>query len=222
MSLFGEPRVEGEERERCLAYLDEMSKLSWFLNHESEQFTYTWDMYITTIAANPAGASQLHLGRKAASRLLQAAREAIRRHEELKPVPDAALPLYAADSLFLLRTKEWAEGTVVAAEDLANGLTPETVEPLARGLLPHQEYLEHLIQQHQSAWREVGQENKRFLKRLRLTASEKFEISFRDDMNRSAASCVGCWQPEPYTGASSDAGTDSQTTSAFESPITSP
>lgn len=120
---------------------------------------------------------------EAASRLVKVVHEVIRRHEAVPFVPDAALRLRCAYSVFLLSLKAWAEGTSASMEALADGMTPQYA------------YVQGLMKKYESAWAKAQTEEKELLRRLGMTAGEM--QAWQSQMLRSLdAAQADSWQPE--------------------------
>jgi len=183
LSLSRKPKIEGEERERCLAYTKAVTNISAFWDRESTLFNNTLVKYLDSITENPIAASEVC---SAANRLVQAANEVIRRHEEIQSIPDASLPARCAYSTSFLILKEWAENNLAAIEALANGLTP------------HYEYVQQLMENYESAWHEAQNEEQKLLKRLGLTGHE-IEANFVKVHSSLEAAKNDSWHPETCT-----------------------
>jgi len=182
LALIIKPRIEGHERERCLAYITEtVTNITAFLDRESTLFNNTLVKYLDSISESPLAASKIC---SAANRLVQAAQEVIHRHDLIQPIPKAAFPMYYAYSTLFLRAKEWAESTLAAMEALANDMTP------------HYEYVQHLMDKRESAWHEAYCEEKKLLKQLGLTESEVEAIP-RQTHSILEAAKEDSWHPEP-------------------------
>ena len=177
------PRIEDEERERCLTYTKAVGNISAFWDREATLFNNTLVRYLDSITESPVAASEVC---KAANRLVQAAKEVIHRHEPIQPIPDAALQMQSAYIAFLISLKDWAESTLEAMETLANGLTP------------HYEYVQQLMEERESAWHEVQTEEKKLLGRLGLSTPEIKALLKQIHSSLNAAE-NDSWQPKPCT-----------------------
>jgi hypothetical protein len=177
------PRIEDEERERCLTYTKAVGNISAFWDREATLFNNTLVRYLDSITESPVPASEVC---KAANRLVQAAKEVIHRHEPIQPIPDAALQMQSAYIAFLISLKDWAESTLEAMETLANGLTP------------HYEYVQQLMEERESAWHEVQTEEKKLLGRLGLSTPEIKALLKQIHSSLNAAE-NDSWQPKPCT-----------------------
>jgi len=190
MGLFGKPRIEDDERVRCLAHEEAVIRVSAFWDRESDLFNSTLVKYLNSVTENPLAAREVC---RAANRLVQAAQEVICRHEAIQPVPGAALRMRGTYSSYFLCIKDWAESTLAAMEALANGMTP------------CYEYVQQLVGKYESAWCTAQEEDKKFLERLGLTADE-IEASLRTIHRDYDAAKTDSWQPEPCTNDFSEAG----------------
>lgn len=180
--LCSKPQIEGEERERCLAYITEaVTNVTAFWDKESALFNNTLVKYLDSIQTSPLAASKVC---SAANRLVQAAQEVIHRHDAIQPIPKAALPMYYAYSSLFLRAKEWAESMLASIEAQASGMTPQY------------EYVQHLVEKRESAQHEAYYEEKKLLKQLGLTQSEVEAIP-RQAHSRLEAAKGDSWHPEP-------------------------
>lgn len=178
MGLFSKSRIEGEELRRCLDYYEAELMVTNFQTREADLFNNTLVKYFNSITEDPVAAVEVC---KAANRLVQAAHEVIMRHETIQRIPDAALSMRCAWSVTFLSLKAWAEATLSAMEALANGMTPDYA------------YVQHLLGENQVVQRKAQEEDKRFLRRLKVAAAEINKILSR--INDDAA--TDDWEPKP-------------------------
>jgi hypothetical protein len=179
--LIHKPRIEGEEREICLAYSKEVSNILAFWDRESTIFNNTLTKYLDSISKSPMAASE---SCKAAKQLVQAAQEVIYRHEAVNPVPNAAMRMRCAYITLFLSLKEWAVNNCTVIETLANGLSP------------HYEYAQLLTDRRESAMYEAQNEEIKTLKQLGLTVPE-IETFLKQLHSSLKAAEDDIWQPEP-------------------------
>lgn len=177
MGLFGKPRIEGDELQRCLAYYEAELRVTAFQTREADLFNNTLVKYLHSMTEDSVAASEIC---KAANRLVQAAHEMNRRHEEIRPIPDAALAMRCSWRITFLSVTAWAEATLSAMEALANGLTPDYA------------YVQHLVAEYQLAQRKAQEDEKKFLRRLRVAPVEIDEILSRSN----DAAATDDWQPK--------------------------
>jgi hypothetical protein len=174
---FTNPKIESDERKKCLAYYEAESRVTAFQTREADLFNNALVKYLNSMEENPVAASKMC---KAANRLVQAIHEAKRRHEEIKSIPDVASATRLAWHLVYQSVTAWAEGTLSAIETLANGMKPDSA------------YLQHLVEEYQAALHRAQEEDKKFLRRLKVAASE-IETIFNTTNKATAADS---WQPE--------------------------
>lgn len=157
LSLSRRPIVEREQREECLAYVGAVTSITAFWDRESGLFNNTLVKYLDSIAESSSAASETC---KAANRLVQAAYEALRRHEITPSLPDFALGVRSYYCTFFINLKEWAEGNLAAVEALAEGLTP------------HYEHVQRLMEKRESAWHQAQRAEGELLRQLGMTGPE--------------------------------------------------
>lgn len=157
MGLFSKPEIVGSELQKCLAYYEASLSITAFQTREADLFNNTLVKYLNAATEDPVAAREVC---NAANRLVQAAKEMIRRHEGIQSIPEAASSLRQAYRTTFLAYAAWAEATLSAMEGLANGMTPPP---------PYCQFVQHLLDQCQSAWCKAQTEDKKFLKRLRVS-----------------------------------------------------
>jgi len=164
MGLFGSPKIDGKELQECLAYFETQTRVITFQTKETDLYNNAMVKYGNSITENPLAASEAC---KAANRLSQAATEVLRRHEEIKNVPAAASAMHHAWYVTFHANATWASAT------------SEAIEAMAEGMNPHTMYVQQLVEQYQKAWRRADDEDKKFLKRLKVSAEEIVKIVAR-------------------------------------------
>lgn len=178
MWLFGNPKIEGTELKRCLAYYEAQFRVTAFQTKEADLFNNTLVKYLNSVKENPVAASEMC---KAADRLVQAAHEVNRRHEDIQPIPDAASAMHLVWHVTFQSVTAWAEANLSSIEALANGMTSDKA------------YVQHLVDEYQAAWRKAQEEDKKFLRRVKVTAREMDRI-----LNRThEVTASDSWQPKP-------------------------
>ncbi|MDP2719344.1 MAG: hypothetical protein Q8P44_05895 [Dehalococcoidia bacterium] len=161
---LGSPKIDGNELQECLAYLETETEITAFQTREADLYNNTLVKYGNSIVENPLAASEVS---NAAKRLMQASAEVLRRHEAITSVPkEASLMQYAWHTTFQAYAA-WAIATTAAMEATAEGMTP------------HMEYVEQLFKEQQKAWRWAQDEEKKFLKRLKVNPEEIAKIITR-------------------------------------------
>jgi hypothetical protein len=177
MGFWGTTGIAKDERQRCLAYYEAEVGVTAFQTKEADLFNEVLAQYEDAIKENPEAARKVC---KAAYRLVQAAREIIRRRDEIQPVPEAAFSMHWAWHVTSLTYSAWAQATYSAMETLANGQTPPT------------KYIQHLVKEHEIVWLRAQREEKQFLKQLRIPESEVEKIVEKS----TEAAKNDHWQPE--------------------------
>ncbi|MBA7590286.1 hypothetical protein ES708_32400 [subsurface metagenome] len=164
MGFFGSPKIDGKELQECLTYFETQTKVVAFQTKEADLYNNALVKYSNSIMENPMAASEAC---KAARRLSLAATEILRRHEEIKNVPVAASAMHYAWYVTFLANAAWASATAKAIEAMAEGMNPNTI------------YLQQLVEEYQEAWRRADDEDKKFLKRLKVSADDIARIVTR-------------------------------------------
>jgi hypothetical protein len=177
MGLFGSPKIDGNELQQCLACFEAETKVIAFQTREADLYNNTMVKYGNSIMENPSAAIEAC---KAAKRLSQAAAEVCRRHGEIKDVPTAASIMHFAWHVTFLANAAWASATAAAIEAMAKGMNPNTM------------YVQQLVEEYQRAWRRADDEDKKFLKRLKVNAEDIAEIVARATTIDAADDDWGC------------------------------
>ena len=133
--------------------------------------------YGNSISQNPSAASEAC---KAANRLSQAATEVLRRHNEIKNVPTAALAVHGAWRATLFANEAWASATAAA------------IEVMSRGMSPNMAYVQQFVKEYKKAWRQTQDEDKKFLKRLKVSGEDIARIT-----RATTPDAAEDWQPQP-------------------------
>ena len=164
MGLFGSPKIDGKELQECLAYFEAQTRVVTFQTKEADLYNNAMVKYGNSITENPLAAREAC---KAANRLAQSATEVLRRHQEIKNVPAAASAMHYAWYVAFDANRTWALATSKAIEAMAEGMDPHTM------------YVQQLVGQYQKAWRKADDEDKKFLKRLKVSGEEIAKIVAR-------------------------------------------
>ena len=178
MGLFTEPRIKGNELQRCLVYYEAKFKVTAFQAKEAGLHSNTLVKYRDSKTSRLVASEVCN----AANRLLQAAYEVNRRHEGTKPVPIPALAMHYAWHDAVLCNTAWAEATLQALEALVNGWTPLYLF----GNTPEQLAGKCQLAQHKAETHDTE-----FLRRLGVRANVVAEINSRS----IGAIATDNWQP---------------------------
>ena len=155
--LFGEPKIQGEELHKCLAYLEEEFKLTAFQEKEADLYNNALVKYGKSISTDSHAAKEAC---QAANRLVQSAGEILRRREQIAPIPDAASATYFAWQLTYSDYSSWATAQAAAIEAVANG-----IEPIS-------ERVRELLLQSEKSREKAMKEMKKLIRRLKLSGNE--------------------------------------------------
>lgn len=171
MGLFGSPKIDGKELQECLACFEAETKVIAFQTKEADLYNNAMVKYGNSISAAALAAKDM---KKATKRLSQAATEILKRHEEIKNVPDAASAMHSAWHATFLANAAWASAMVTAIESNIFALLA-----VAKGMNPQIEYAQQLAKELQKAWRRAEDEDKKFLKQLKVDAEDIAKIVAR-------------------------------------------
>lgn len=175
--LFGEPKIQGDGLRKCLAYLEEEWKLKAFQEKEADLYNNALVKCGRSISADGHAAKEMC---RAANRLAQSASEILRRRGKMASIPDAPSAMYFAWQLTYSDYAAWATAQCAAIEAVANGMEP------------HGERVRELLSQSEKSRHEAEKEEKKLLKRLKLSGNVVKGIF----NNASAAVEAEKWQPE--------------------------
>ena len=178
MGLFGSPKIDGKELQECLALFEEETKVLTFQTKEADLYNDAMVKYGNSIMDNSLAASEAC---KAAKRLAKAAIEVIRRQEKITNVPVAASAMHYAWYVALDANKTWASAIASATEAMAEGMNP------------HMSYIQQLVEAYQKAQRRAEDEDKKFLKRLKVSAEDIAKIVARAT---TIDALDGEWEPK--------------------------
>ena len=178
MGLFsGEPKIKGDERDECLAYLEEESKLIIFRSKEDSLYKDVVDQQGNLAYKNSLAAREVS---RAANRLAQAVSEIVKRRGEMTSIPDAASATFLAwDKSYLAYLKYiTAESAVWTSE--ANGVKPE------------KKHMRELYPQSRDLQKKALKEERKLVKRLKIGGKAAQELLDK----ASAAVDAENWQPQ--------------------------
>jgi hypothetical protein len=177
MGFWRSTGVAKDKQPEYLAYYGAEVEITAFQAKEADLFNEVLTEHGDAMKEDHAAASEV---RAAAQRLVEAAKEIIRRRDEMQPVPVAAFALHWAWHITSLTYGVWTQSTLAA------------MEALAAGMAPHYKYVQHVAGEHKAAWLKAQREEKKFLRQLRTS---KGEIKKIVDQSIEAAK-TDSWQPE--------------------------
>jgi len=175
--LFGEPKIGGDELQKCLNYLEEELKLKVLQEKWSDLYNNALVKYGKSISRDSRAAKEMC---RAANRLAQSASEILRRRGEMASIPDAASAMYFAWQLTYSDYSAWATAQSAAIEAVANGMEP-------RG-----ERVPELLLQSEKSRHKSEKEERKLLKRLKLSGDAAQKLFNK----ASAAIAAENWRPE--------------------------
>ncbi|MFC1995403.1 hypothetical protein ACFLVM_00800 [Chloroflexota bacterium] len=164
MDSFSSPKIDDKELQECLAYFEAETKVLTFQTKEADLYNNAMVKYGNNIMNNSLAASEAC---KAAKRLAKTAIEVIRRHDEIKNVPAAASAMHYAWYMALDANKTWASAVANA------------IEAMAEGMNPNMPYIQQLVEAYQKAQRTAEDEDKKFIKRLKVSTKDIAKIVAR-------------------------------------------
>ncbi len=148
--LFGQPKIQGDERQKCLAYLKEEFKISALDERERQLFQNA--ILECSLEAKHEGMYGKELDERmsgASNRLAKAAEQIMKRRAKFVDVPDVALPTCSAWQRVYSAYSAWA--------------TEQPPQP-------------ELFQQYEKYKAEAAREHYKLLKRLKLSDDEAQEL----------------------------------------------
>ena len=174
--LFGKPKIEDYELQKCLAYLEKEWEIRAFQGKEVDLYNKALVEYSKEISTDSTAAKEVY---RAAKRLVQSAREILKRRGKVTSIPDTASAMYSAWQLAYSDYSAWTE------------TQPGVVEAVANGLEPNSEHVQKLLLQTEKSRREAEKEEEKLLKRLKLSGDEAKKL-FRKALDIVVAED---WQP---------------------------
>jgi hypothetical protein len=173
MGWFG---ITADERQQCLTYYEAGLTVIAFLAREERVYNSTLDKYRNMATENPSPQAWWCI---AASFKVQAVREAIRRYDQIRPIPDAASTLHLAWRAFLVSYLSFSEALTKR---------PMSYFAHARSLAERQ-----LAQSGTEALDHAHEADKAFLQGLLAKATETEPIHHRIRSTTAADP----WRPKP-------------------------
>lgn len=175
MGWFG---ISAAERQQCLTYYEAGLTVIAFQGREADAYDDTLGRYLNAVAEDPIAAGVVYF---AAMRLVQAAQEALRRYDQIRPIPEAASSLHLAWRAGSVSYLSWAEGLLPSIAALMDGATPDFG------------HAQSLVEKRESANARALPVAAAFLRRLRVEAADVEAIT-RRSLSTAAADP---WRPKP-------------------------
>lgn len=159
--LSGTPRVSPEERDEGLAYFRKSTAISALQTREADRYNSALMIHLNNLD-QPESVKALV---EASRRLALCAKECIRRHALISPLPEVAGRDYAAWSMVYQDYSAWAESTHDAMVAVSRGLTPAT------------ERVQHLMAVSEKRQRAAEAEGVRLVRALGLKTADLHSIA---------------------------------------------
>jgi len=177
MGLFSAPKIQGAELKECLSYYNAQLRIGAFQTREADLHNETMVKYIESAEESRLAAREVA---KAANRLSQAAAEILRRHKQLGRPPNAAQAMHSAWYGAYSAYANWASATLAATEAMLNGMKPNRM------------YVQQLLKEFNRWWRRANDEEKKFVKQLKVDSYE-----YQNMLDRATSdAAVDSWKPE--------------------------
>jgi len=178
--LFGEPKLDREEFNQCLKYLEEHYKLTTFQEKEADIYNESLTQYMPSLTTDSHSAKEML---KVAERFKKAAHLLLTRSKQLVSVPEPAGALHFAWQIVFSDYTAWvdAQYAVYAA--------------IAKGNPPFAEHVQTLFRQQEKSHQKALQEEKKLLKLLRANGLTPSDIQRLIDKAFAAIASEN-WQPE--------------------------
>ena len=177
--LFGKPKIKGDERRQCLAYLEEQWKIQSFQKKESDLYD---NSVIKFSSLNVTDKNVVKEMCRAATQLEQSVNESLRRHRGISSVPDAASKAWRTWELRYSDYLSFATAQTVVADALLSNRAHAEAQL---------ERLNKLALQRDESLRKAIDETIKLMRRLKLTDVEHarlFQVA-EDAQNEN-------WQPK--------------------------
>ena len=150
---FGKQKIQGDERHKCLAYLEEELRISFL--HQKERDYYKNTVTECTVRTNTT-AEFLEAVQPAITQLLESTNDIINRRATMPPIPQVAQPTYYAWG------KVYATHLIWAIEVSEGSQITYRERDLQRG--------------YELALVEAANEHEKLMKKLKLSESEAREL----------------------------------------------
>lgn len=169
--------TDKNELQGYLAYLEEEYKLRAFQEKEADLYNNSVVKYGNSMTTDSLASKEMC---RAASQLSQSVSEILRRRGEIAPIPDVASAMYLAWQMTYSDLSAWASAQYAAIQAVANGLQPNV------------ERVRKLLSQSEKSRHKAENEEKRFLKCLKLNINDINRML----SNSSTAVAADNWQPK--------------------------
>ena len=164
--LFGERKLDREEFNQCLKYLEEHYKLTTFQEKEAGIYNEALTQHMPSLASDSRSAKEML---EVAERFKKAAHLLLTRSKQLVSVPESAGALHFAWQMVFSDYTAWVDAQYAAYAAIAEGKPPFA------------EHVQTLFQQQEKSHRKALQEEKKLLKLLRANGLSASDIQRMTD-----------------------------------------
>ena len=177
--LFGEPKLDRDEFNRCLDYLGEHYKLTTFQEKEADIYNEALTGYMPSLGIDSQSA---HKMLKVAERFKIAAHLLLKRSKQLISVPEPAGALHFAWQTVLSEYVSWVDAQYAVYGTIAEGNPPLV------------ERVQALFRQQEESHKKALKEEEKLLKRLKASGLAASDIQSLTDKAFAAVEAEN-WQP---------------------------
>jgi len=181
--LFGEPKLDKEEFNQCLKYLEGHYKLTTLQEKEADIYNESLTQYMPSLATDSHSAKEML---KVAERFKKAAHLLLQRSKKLVSVPESAGALHFAWQIVFSDYTAWVDAQYAV------------YTAISQGKPPFAEHVQALFHQQEKSHQKALKEEKKLLKLLRTNGLTFSDIQLLTDKAFAAIEADN-WQPEEPT-----------------------
>jgi len=178
--LFGEPKLDREEFNQCLKYLEEHYRLTTFQEKEADIYNESLTQYMPSLTTDSHSAKEML---KVAERFKKAAHLLLKRSKQLVSVPESAGALHFAWQIVFSDYTAWVDAQYAV------------YTAIVQGKPPFAEHVQTLFRQQEESHQKALQEEKKLLKLLRANGLTPSDIQRLTDKAFAAIEAEN-WQPK--------------------------
>jgi len=178
--LFGERKLDREEFNQCLKYLEEHYKLTTFQEKEAAIYNEGLTQHMPSLASDSHSAKEMV---KVAERFKKAAHLMLTRSKQLISVPESAGALHFAWEIVFSDYTAWVDAQYAVYTAIAEGKPPFA------------EHVRTLFRQQEKSHQNALREEKKLLKLLRANGLTASDIQRLVDKAFAAIEAEN-WQPD--------------------------
>ena len=178
--LFREPKLDREEFNQCLEYLEEHYKLTTFQEKEADIYNEALTRCMPTLATDNRSAKEML---KVAERFKKAAHLLLKRSKQLVSAPESAGTLHFAWQIVFSDYTAWVDAQYAVYKTIAEGNRPFV------------EHVQNLFRQQDKSHKKALKEEKKLLNLLRANGLKVSDIQSLTDKAFSAIETEN-WKPD--------------------------